>query len=76
MKEQETENGHPNGKSQFLSQHSDPSQNPVPEEVAEFQWKGFCITVASMCGNGSSSPSAMGPVGIHLSDCTIGKGKY
>lgn len=51
-------------------------QNPVPEEVAEFQWKGFCITVASICGNGSSSPSAMGPVGIHLSDCTIGKAKY
>lgn len=63
----------------FLSiqtQVSFQTQNPVPEEVAEFQWKGFCITVASMCGNGSSSPSAMGPVGIHLSDCTIGKGKY
>lgn len=63
----------------FLSvqtQGSFQTQNPVPEEVAEFQWKGFCITVASMCGNGSSSPSAMGPVGIHLSDCTIGKGKY
>ena len=63
----------------FLSvqtQVSFQTQNPVPEEVAEFQWKGFCITVASMCGNGSSSPSAMGPAGIHLSDCTIGKGKY
>lgn len=63
----------------FLSvqtQVSFQTQNPVPEEVTEFQWKGFCITMASMCANGSSSPSAMGPVGIYLSDCTIGKGKY
>lgn len=63
----------------FLSvqtQISFQTQNPGPEEVAVFQWKGFCITVATKCGNGSSSPSAMGPMGIYLSDCTIGKGKY
>ena len=63
----------------FLSlqtQVSFQTQNPRPGEVVGLQWKGFCITVATICGNGSSSPSAMGPMGIYLSDCTIGKGKY
>jgi len=63
----------------FLSvqtQVSFQTQNPRPGEVVGFQWKGFCITVASICAYGSSSPSAMGPMGIYLSDCTIGKGKY
>ena len=51
MKEQETENGHPIGKSQFLSQPSDPSQFSDPESKA---WRGSWVPVERIlyhCGN-------------------------